>query len=253
MEIVKKFLVGIAVSLMCLGSWAVASCGDEDDVALIHAAASLVDVMAEIEIEYERTSGNEIRLSYAGSNLIANQIVSGAPADGMIVAGETPIDRVVDVGLANPRDVVEVFGNRLVVVRKESEESAIQNLDELVGSGRIAMPNPETAPAGEYFETALTDMELYEQLEEQIVPTLDVRAALAAVVSGNVAYAFVYRTDAMSTDAVEIALEFEQGSRSTSPRYYAMPIDGDDRAADFIEFLASPAARRILDSHGFVD
>ena len=249
----KNLGFGISVALICTALLAGVACASDDDAVLVHAAASLVDVLGEIEVEYERATGRQVRLSYAGSNLIANQIVAGAPADAVLVAGMTPIDKLIDAGKARRDDVVEVVSNRLVVVQSKSSEMELRNLDELIGVGRIAMPDPATAPAGEYFESALWEKGLYERLSDQIVPTLDVRAALAAVSSGNVAYAFVYRTDAMSIDTVEIALSLEGVSADTMPRYYALPLDSDDAANDFIEFLLSPKSLEIFGAYGFVN
>ena len=43
----------------------------------------------------------------------------------------------------------------------------------------------------------LTQAQLWEQLAPKVIPTQNVRAALAAVESGNVEAGFVYKTDAL--------------------------------------------------------
>ena len=122
-----------------------------------------------------------------------------------------------------------------------------------MNAGKIAMPDPATAPAGEYFEAALQELNLLQELQPQIVPTLDVRAALAAAASGNVAYAFVYRTDAIISPEVEIAFTIQTQSEQTKPRYYATPIDNDTASDDFLNYLQTPTARAIFAKHGFTD
>ena len=121
----KNLGFGISVALICTALLAGVACASDDDAVLVHAAASLVDVLGEIEVEYERTTGRQVRLSYAGSNLIANQIIAGAPADAVLVAGMTPIDKLVDAGKAKRDDVVEVVANRLVVVQSSSSEDGV--------------------------------------------------------------------------------------------------------------------------------
>ena len=113
------------------------------------------------------------------------------------------------------------------------------------------MPDPDTAPAGEYFEAALRERGLWEQLEPQIIPTLDARAALAAASTGSVDYALVYKTDAESTGNVEIAFTIESSRDVTEPKYYAAPLHGDESTKAFIEFLATPKAMAIFERYGF--
>ena len=230
---------------------AVTACTSTDRPPLIFAAASLVDVMEDVAIAYEEDTGRKVRFNFAGSNLIANQIIAGAPASGVIVAGRTPIDKLVSENKISDSDAVHVLSNRLVAVRQSSSDRSINSIEELIGAGRIAMPDPDTAPAGEYFEAALRERGLWEQLEPQIIPALDARAALAAASTGSVDYALVYKTDAESTGNVEIAFTIESSRDVTEPKYYAAPLHGDESTKVFIEFLATPKAMAIFERYGF--
>ncbi len=246
----KRRPILVAVSTIVVAMLLVA-CARSEDAPLVFVAASLVDVMEEIATEYRQETGQTVRFNFGGSNLLAHQIVAGAPANAVIVSGKTPIDLLVADGEAASEDIVQVFSNRLVVVRPKGSEMADLELSEMVGAERIAMPDPASAPAGEYFEVALKDYGLWESLQAQIVPTLDVRAALSAAASGNVAYAFVYETDAISSDDVEIAFAIDDASEFAVPRYYASSLHGDDKAGSFIAFLMSEEAMSILKKHGF--
>lgn len=229
----------------------VTACTSKNTPPLIFAAASLVDVMEEIAAAYEEDTGRKVRFNFAGSNLIANQIIAGAPANSVIVAGRTPIDKLVSADKISEGDAIHVLSNRLVVVRQSSSDRSINNLEELTEAGRIAMPDPDTAPAGEYFVAALRELGMWEQLEPQIIPALDARAALAAASTGSVAYALVYETDAASTDDVEIAFEIESSSDATLPKYFAAPLQDDESTEAFIDFLATPQAVAIFQRYGF--
>ncbi len=241
----------VLTTLVTLAAFAFVACSDVEGSPLIFAAASLVDVMGEIQAEYEKESGQSVRFNFGGSNLLANQISTGAQANAVIVAGQTPFEKLIDRGKVKEGDVVGVFANRMVIVNPSGAKSSITNLSDLVGAGRIAMPDPTTAPAGEYFEAVLRERGDWDNLRDQIIPTLDVRAALAAVMTRNVAYAFVYQTDAMTTTEVEIALSIESYSEATTPRYYASRISGDSSADRFLGFLTSMKAAAILESYGF--
>ncbi len=229
----------------------VIGCSRDADVPLVHAAASLVDVLGEVGAEYEAKTGKSVRFSFAGSNLIANQIIAGAPGHAVIFAGETPIDKLVVAERVAESEIAQILSNRLVVVTSSSTAAFHGDPSQLIGAGKIAIPDPATSPAGEYVETALRELRLLDSLRDQIVPTLNVRAALAAAEAGNVAYAFVYRTDALSTTGVEIVFDISGMTETTKPKYYAAPISEDGSTREFIEFLQSLAARTIFEKHGF--
>ncbi len=243
--------MALALSTTIFVATVVSGCSGADDPPLIFAAASLVDVMEEIADAYEQETSETVWFSFGGSKLIANQIIAGADADAVIVAGTSPIALLVEDGIVEVGSETQIFTNRLVVVSRADNQAGMVEPDELVGVGKIAFPDPATAPAGEYFESAMRELGIWDQLQDQLVPTLDVRAALSAASTGNVEYAFVYETDAISTDDVEIVAVWEGLSDSTLPRYYAASIIGNDRADRFIEFLVSPNAMSILKSHGF--
>ena len=230
------------------------ACNNADHPPLIHAAASLVDVLTEIATQYEDETDNHVRFNFAGSNLIANQIITGAPANAVILAGKTPIDKLIQAEKTTQADTIQILSNTLVAVRPANSNASHQHPTQLVGAGKIAMPDPKTAPAGEYFQATLRELNILDQIQSQIVPTINVRAALAAAASGNVAYALVYRTDAISTDDVQIAFTFETQTQSEAvmPRYFASIInESNDDVNDFLDYLQSPTARIIFDKHGF--
>src|SRR5207245_2934230 len=72
---------------------------------------------------------------------------------------------------------------------------------------RLALADPEAVPAGIYARRYLETVGLWPALHDRVVPTLDVRAALAAVESENVPAGIVYRTDAALSKRVRVAFE----------------------------------------------
>jgi molybdate transport system substrate-binding protein len=64
--------------------------------AAIHvsAAASLTDVLREIGGRYQKESGDMVLFNFGASNLLARQIIEGAPADLFISADETKMDQL---------------------------------------------------------------------------------------------------------------------------------------------------------------
>ena len=219
---------------------------------LVFAAASLSDALNDVAQEYERKTGQNVDFNFAGSNLLANQITMGAPASAVFVAGYTPISKLINADKVETRSVSKVLYNRLVLVKHVQRSlPSIESPQDLVGNGSIAIADPATAPAGEYAAAALKSAGAWERLQMQIIPTLDVRAALGAVASKNADWAIVYGTDAMTQKNVEIALEIASGSSENVPFYYAATISRETTGNRFIKFLHSEPAASIFQGYGF--
>jgi len=170
------------------------------------AAASLTDVMKEIAAAYEKQSGDKIMFNFAASSLLARQITEGAPADIFFSADETKMDDLEKAGLIVPETRRDLLSNSLVIVVPNDSKLTIASPDELITKAqKIAISDPRAVPAGIYTKEYLSSLGLWEKLESKMVPTENVRAALAAVESGNVDAGFVYKTDANISKRVKVA------------------------------------------------
>lgn len=216
----------------------------------IFAAASLTDALSEAIADFE---GARVVPQFGGSSDLARQILAGAPADLFFSADERQMDRVAAEGRLEPGARKNVLSNQLVVVQERSRASAIAGPAGLAELDRIAMADPEAVPAGVYARRYLEQQGLWSQLRARVVPTLDVRGALAAVASGNVGAGFVYRTDAAIEPRVEVvyAVPREEGPDIV---YVLGILEGRDRneARALYDYLASPAAGEVFARHGFV-
>jgi molybdate transport system substrate-binding protein len=147
------------------------------------------------------------------------------------------------------REPVPLWRNELVVVVPASGPScdgcAVTGPADLASLPCVALPAPETSPAGRYARDALRALGLWDGVRPQATGAADVRAALGQVATGACPAGIVYRTDAASTDAVRVALHLEPPSPVT---YYAVPLE--DRGADFLAFLAGPEGRRLAREAG---
>ena len=245
--------LGLAAALalaLPLLTGCVRSDGDE---LLVFAAASLADAMEEIGERFGEETDTKVVFSFGGSQALAQQIASGAPADVFVASGRQPMDFLVS---RNAVDVVEdaVVHNELVVAVRE-DSKALGSMSDLAGPavGRVAIADPGLAPAGIYGREALRRLELWESLLPALVFGADVRAALAYLESGNVDAALVYATDAREAPGVK-ALDIVPPDSYPSIAYPAAVLEGSesrDAALGFARFLKSDAARGIFERHGF--
>ena len=223
----------------------------------VFAAASLKESLDAVIQAYERASGDKVVVSYAGSNALAKQIENGAPADLFFSADTDWVAYLEKRGLTLPGSRRDLLGNDLVLVEPATRKTALGlvpgvNLAAALGSGRLALANPDAVPAGKYAKDALVMLGAWPGVEKRLAPTDNVRAALLLVARGEAPLAIVYRTDALAEPRVRIVDVFPAAShpqivypvvrvrRSTNPS-----------AAKFADYLGSTEARGIFERHGF--
>lgn len=221
----------------------------------VYAAASLTDVMKEIAADYEKQSGDKISFNFGASSLLARQIAERAPADIFFSADEAKMDDLQKTGLIATGTRRDLLSNSLVIVVPLDSRLAIASPEELISkTQKIAIADPRAVPAGIYTKEYLGGLGLWEKLESKIVPTENVRAALAAVESGNVDAGFVYKTDANISKKVKIAfaVPVEKGPAIRYPIAILKEAKNKTAAEGFLRYLESDDARKLFERYGFI-
>ena len=168
--------------------------GGADDELLVFAATSLTDAMAEAAAEFEATNGTKVEVSYGPSRALAQQIARGANPDVYFAAGQPPMNFLQEGGHIADGDAVRLLSNKIVLITGRDAPS-IGSISDLADADlkRVAMPDPEIAPAGNYARTALQNLGLWDGLLPRIVFANDVRATLSYVQTGNADAGFCTR------------------------------------------------------------
>ncbi len=218
----------------------------------VFAAASLSDALKEIASAYEKNTGDHVSFNFAASSTLARQIQEGARADLFFSADEEKMDQLGAKNLIRKESRRSLLSNSLVIA--VPTESSLRSSADLRQVRRIALAEPNTVPAGIYAKKYLEQEHLWEELKEKVVPTENVRAALAAVESGNVEAAIVYKTDAAISRKVKVGYEVPA---SAGPRIsYPLAIMTESRnpaaADEFWQYLQAPAATKIFEKSGFI-
>ena len=224
---------------------------------LVFAAASLHDPVEEIRTAFERNTGIPFAVSYGGSQALAQQIVSGAPAALFLSAGASPV-AFLQERAALAGEPAYILRNHLVLAVLAAPAGRGVHPDSILaltaeGVERIAVADPALAPAGRYARESLEYLGLWDELLPKMVFAADVRAALAYVESGNADAAFVYATDAASSQSAMVVAAAPADSHSPIV-YPAAVIAGsghEDSAWRLVEYLRGAEARDIFAAHGF--
>jgi molybdate transport system substrate-binding protein len=223
----------------------------------VFAAASLKNALDEISAAWKAGAGKAATISYAGSSALAKQIEEGAPAD-VFVSADTPwMDYLAERGLVKRDTVVNLLGNRLVVVAPAGSDAAVEigpglDLSSALGDGRLAMALVDAVPAGKYGKEALTTLGIWDQVERHVAQAENVRAALALVATGEAPFGIVYATDANAEPAVRVVGTFPEDSHA--PIIYPAAVTAEATSADaaaFMEFLRTETAEELFQKQGF--
>jgi molybdate transport system substrate-binding protein len=219
----------------------------------VSAAVSLTDALTAVAEQYGKGGRGTIRFNFAGSNVLARQILAGAPADVFISADEAQMDAVAPLLLDGSR--VNLLRNQLAIVVPNDRPRTIANPRELAEPAfrRIAIGDPAAVPAGVYARAWLEQEGVWPAVVSRIVPGGSVRAALAAVESGAADAAIVYRTDARVALKATVAyvVPADRGPRIVYPAAVVRASAARDEAKRFVDYLRGADAARIFERFGF--
>lgn len=222
----------------------------------VFAAASLTDALKEIARSYEQQSGDKIVFNFAASSTLARQIEEGAPADIFFSADEAKMDALEKKGRIVKETRRSRLSNTLVIVVAADSSLAIHAPSDLTNATikRIALAEPKAVPAGIYSRQHLDKLKLWALVEPKVVPTENVRGALAAVESGNVEAGMVYKTDAAISKRVKVACEIPatNGPAISYPMALVTDSKKPEVAKAFLQYLNSAGAAKAFEKFGFI-
>jgi molybdate transport system substrate-binding protein len=233
-----------------------ASAEDKKPV-LVFAAASLTTAFNAIGAEWEKATGKKVSFSYAASSALARQMESGAPADLFVSADLRWMDFAAEKKLIKDDSRETLLGNALVLIAPQGDKIDIKiakgfDLAKALGDSRLATGAIPAVPVGNYAKQALTNLGVWEQIEPKIAGAESVRAALALVARGEAKLGIVYATDAKAEPKVKVVDTFPEGSHD--PVVYPIALTASSTnpdAAEFLAYLRSPMAEKILADQGF--
>lgn len=224
---------------------------------LVLAAASLNEALSEAGKAWAAQRHPRPILSFAGSSALARQVDAGAPADLFISADAAWMDHVAARNLIRPASRVRFLSNRLVLIAPASSPARLAirpgfALTAALGTGRLAMADPASVPAGKYAKAALTGLGVWPAVAGRVARAENVRAALALVERGEAPFGIVYATDARASARVRVVGVFPASSHP--PIAYSLAVlrtSTNPDAEGFRRFLISGQGKAIFARHGF--
>lgn len=221
---------------------------------IVFAAASLGEAFRAAEHVYEQHNPDiDIVINFAGSQVLAAQLLEGAPADVFAAADDHTLDRVLAQRPGVPDSRTTFTSNQLViVVPEDSPVRSFDDVDDLLvdPQTKAVLAEPE-APIGRYSRQALDQLGLRDAFEARLRSNEDsVDGVLAKVDLGEADIGLAYATDLRRgrnlrgiSPPVVVAVRYEIAALADGPS----PHEGQA----FVNWLTAPAGQELLRDYGF--
>lgn len=220
-----------------------AGCARSDATLTVFAAASLEPAMTRIAAATEAAQpGTDVVVHAAGSQVLAAQLLEGAPADVVVTADEPTMQRLVDARVVHAP--VIVARNRLAwIVPAATTAFAPADLER---TGTKLVICDAAVPAGRYARAAFIALGVADTAAHHIVSEEDsVHGVVAKVALGEADVGVAYVTDVARVQGVR-AIPFPEGAAPEVRYPAAVVVAARDpqRAQAFVRALvAAPALR----------
>ena len=225
----------------------------------VAAAADLKFALPEIAQAFAREDGGKLRLTFGSSGMLAQQIIQGAPFELFFSADEHYVTILQQSGRAEDGGRPYALGRIALFIPNGSPLRADRDLRDLSAAARdgrlmrLAIANPEHAPYGRAAREALQHLGLWEALADKLVLGENAAQAAQFAASGSAQAGIIPLSLTRATDLAT------RGAFVTLPESWHAPLrqrmvlvkGAGDTARKFYVFMQTPAARVILERHGF--
>ena len=229
----------------------------EETEILVAAAASLKNAYEEelIPMFEEQYPGVTVKGTYDSSGKLQTQIEEGLEADVFMSAAKKQMKALDEEGMIDSDSIVDLLENKIVLIVPTGSDKGIQSFEDIVKADSIALGDPASVPAGQYSEEALTNLGLWDQIQDKTSFGTNVTEVLNQVAAGSADAGIVYATDAASmADQVEVVAEAPEGSLKTRVIYPVAVVKDSanaEVAVNFVEFLTTDEAMKVFEAYGF--
>jgi molybdate transport system substrate-binding protein len=224
----------------------------------VAAASDLQSALPVIAAQFEKETGQRVRLTFGSSGNFFTQIQNGAPFDVFLSADIDYPRRLEGSGEAERGSVHEYATGHLVLwTRKDSGIDLRRGLTVLADARvrRIAVANPEHAPYGRAAIAALRHEELYERVRDKFVLGENISQAAQFAESGGADVGLLALALALSPALKSSGTYIDIPESWHPPIAQAAVVLSSSRqkplARQFIDYLKKPDTLRILQSYGF--
>jgi molybdate transport system substrate-binding protein len=254
-SLAKKFAT--AAGLLFSSIAAIESAAAEPAEVSVQASVALTAALNELTPQYERATGNTLKISYSLIADIKKRILAGETADVVIVSRPV-IDELGKQDKFAPGSVTDIAGTPVAVAARagapKPDISTVEALKRsLLAAKSIAYSDPAKGGAsGVYFAHVVDQLGIAEQLKSK---TILVTGAFAAevVAKGEAEIGVGQASEIVPVAGTQLVGPLPGEFASTTAFVAAVGAGSKtaEAAKSFIQFLTGPVAIPVLKSKGF--
>ncbi len=226
----------------------------------VAAASDLKFAIEELATQFEKETGQRLRLIFGSSGNFYSQILQGAPFHLFMSADEDFVFKLADAGKTLDRGRLYAYGRIGIMVPKGSRlkaDGVLKDLAAALKDGRLrkfAIAAPDHAPYGMRAREALKHAGLWEAIEPKLVFGENISQAAQFATSGATEGGIIAYSLALAPQVARLgdfALIPESWHQPLAQRMVLMK-DAPQAARQFYDYLSTPAAQAVMEKYGFV-
>lgn len=232
-----------------------AASGEETEI-LVAAAASLKNAYEDklIPMFEEANPGVTVKGTYDSSGKLQTQIEEGLEADVFMSAAKKQMTALDEEDMIASDTITDLLENKIVLIVPTGNEKKLEKFEDIENADSIALGDPASVPAGQYAQEALTNLGIWDKIQDKVSFGTNVTEVLNQVAASADA-GIVYATDAASmADQVEVVAEAPEGSLAKKVIYPVAVVKGtahEEVAKEFVAFLQTDKAITVFEEYGF--
>ncbi len=231
------------------------ACGEQRLTVAV--ASNFQTTARELASIFRAETGADVRISAGSTGKLYGQIVNGAPFDVFLAADADRPRRLEESGdgVSGTRRTYAigtlVLWSRDPAFESEDCRGALQRL----GRRKLAIANPQTAPFGMAARQFLVAADLWDSLRPSLVIGENVSQTLHFVSTGNASLGFVAGSMTLNPVLPDATCSWRVPQEMHSPIEQQVILLQRGKhaplARQFVEFLASDEARRVIERAGY--
>ncbi|HSC56541.1 MAG TPA: molybdate ABC transporter substrate-binding protein [Nitrospira sp.] len=224
----------------------------------VAAASDLNFAIKDLISEYEKTTGNHVKLSLGSSGNFYAQIQNGAPFDLYFSADIGYPKKLEEAGLTVPGSLYRYAVGRIVLwTNKTSQRDVSKGLELLRDSTikKIAIANPKHAPYGRAAVAAMRHFKVYDEAKDRLVFGENISQAAQFIESGACEVGIIALSLALAPTMKAAGTYWEIPSEAHPPLEQGAAILKSSRqqktAQQFVAFMQGAQGQEIMSRYGF--
>jgi molybdate transport system substrate-binding protein len=254
----KLYVAGWAALILCVGVHLALPRDAVAEEITIAAASDLNFAIKDVIAEYEKATGQHVKLSLGSSGNFYAQIQNGAPFDLYFSADIGYPKKLEEAGLIVPGSVYRYAVGRIVLWTNHASRRDVSKGMEVLRDPavkKIAIANPKHAPYGRAAVAAMQHFKVYDEAKDRLVLGENISQAAQFIESGACDVGVIALSLALAPTMKAAGTYWEIPSDAHPPLEQGAAIlkssKQQETAKQFLEFMQGTQGQEIMKRYGF--